>query len=1554
MNNKQSSVVPFKVRSVQTGTDITENIKLTSVESKGTSVPFFKANDNDTFTVINADQNEDKLIDAVFKFDVTDLNKTYSLQAESKVNVKKYAAGTFEGKLLTNKGRIITTRATYQGTFEIQAFYQGQPLPASEFSLDPNSFGVVGTFVSSEDQPDGFTKKITWKGAVTPGAYDRLELMLIRKTDNTNAIPGFNRASVICAVAISGTGDARLQMAFPNTLDRRINGCVGFIQRVYPIVIWDSTVIALNDSRLTVNAMNITPDRQQGASKFSHAPATEEYIECTITSNTGADPNYNLNFVWDMKFKLTPSTTTVNVRSPLCFFVPQTDAEKPTITLKQISTPVPNKEQKLIWSAIDLTTADYSWLPFTVVGANFITGSIIIRTTTNAVISSIDISGLTVDQVGRYIEQIKTVGIAQKITIVGTLGCPRVYNNLPVYGVDPVGTKPLVIDVPEGKYSSYAMPAEKLNNTGDNYVIIGIKEENQNNFSGASVTNFKATGALDKVSAPSLNTDGSFAINIIGNKNNGEVLVTADITGPAPESRTYKYSKTLMVSGNDQIVITPKTVPVKVWDSLSEVPFTVTSSGTDVTSQIRNLKLVANEYIKEDPENPGRWVVDTAPTAGASKSTFFTFEVNVTGNWKPKVAYGIYQIAAWSGKVLDVTMKEKVIGASTAQDTNYELVGTFKGKPAGNMLELVNHGSLDGNVKLVSQTPSGDNNSLKVTIRASTSLTSPNRTNAPTVTSLKVKLKGTDGDIENLNAVTINDINYFVMSDILGVYGMGSGISGALGSVQFPRTNINGTGSQTELYLFKNGVRVPLDSPDIEFYPRIGTVSGNDRGEIACTLAGGLGTTLYLKITRGFIGNNNGYYNPWRFRLASDPDKYKCEPAPNDANFWVYPNSGTQVQDTVLDTADTVIPGIKNKIKFTLKNSNNKLTNPRLLSNKIIPIPTNGNAIILSEGYTLEKDPTDQSKFILEFTAGTSGTSLRITGPVSDPTFSGLSYLNVEIPVPKAEFVTEPIDTEFNGINGAETEIKFKVTLADKPVTGATVNGNLFTPAGTVNQAKNFKEIGEGVYSLVVVGKGIQGEGSVKFTLTGGGVISEVTLTPLNATIDSSKFKLTFDQTEISGKKGDRIKITGKLVNGETNYNLDDSGVVWSFDPTDVVTIAMRDKTAITLEISQEVPYDKTTTVKIKANVGGMITETPLDVKTLGVLVVTKTDPTVSVWDKSDVAPLKFMMGTKDVTSTINSISFVETDLVKHNGLKGGYQIISDKAIPETKQDVVYTYKYDANSEEVQITVPFTINSYDGKELVITHRYTATATGPNGEFLTYTGGYAPIYFSGKLKGIPVGELTVTQLSGAQYVKPEATAIGYDDKSKETSYRFNGNASNTVVNGTMSLKVKIKSATGDVEGIDYVVDMMGITVIKDEETLYASQPDPYVFKGKFGDEQLTKLIVYYGKTQIPLTDSKLVVGPTNDSKVAVVANSLSKDSLKLQFTSDTDAEIPNTGFSIALKYTNPSNAVKTANASMVYNQLPRYQQLTLGEGFQTTGEGDIETPVTLKQFVLKPE
>lgn len=1544
MNNKQSSVVPFKVRSAQTGTDITENIKLTSVESKGTSVPFFKANDNDTFTVINADQNEDKLIDAVFKFDVTDLNKTYSLQAESKVNVKKYTPGTFEAKVLTNNGLFLNGAVKQQRYFDYVAKYQGQELPNTEFLFlsGSNVFNGYASFDKEENLPDGKTNRVYYTPLYEANG-NTIDFKILRKNASDSTLVGDGNCIVPMRAIFAKNASGSLNAFFPNTSDAGVVGPLNAIVRIYPIVTWNGNVVPLNSPALKIAKLDkttVTPN-QSGASKFDILGTTETYIECKITS-VEPTPGRNPGFTW----RLTYGNVDLDLNGSNVLLK---DGILDPIELTNLKPLNPNALQKLTFTASLSKTAEWSAF-LSVSGAIFASGSLIIRSKNNsAIISSADISGLTPDQVGRYIKELTTPGVESIVTVSGVIDCYRIRGSENMAGTTPVAIKPLIIDVAEGKYTSYAMPAEKLNNTGDNYVIIGIKEENQDKFSGASVTNFKATGALDKASAPSLNADGSFAINIIGNKNNGEVLVTADIIGPAPESRTYKYSKTLMVSGNDQIVITPKTVPVKVWDSLSEVPFTVTSSGTDVTSQIRNLKLVANEYIKEDPENPGHWVVDTAPTAGASKSTFFTFEVNVTGNWKPKVAYGIYQIAAWTGKVLEVE-SDGIIGASKLKETTYVVKPKYKKEPIADKIEIV----LPSNAgfTVVKTTPSEDNTELTVTVKATTTTGSKDVYNPITVIKgIGYKLKNSQGTTENVDIVHL-DSKLFSNEDYLALYGSIEKVGGPYGALGA----FAATSGVSEVYVFINGDRISLNDYKLSAYflDNGSNISSPSIKANAFSYIGGEDTTLYVRITKpklNITDTAHQYYSPWAMLYGDGGvnDQYKCV---TKNNFWVNPTTTTETPLLTLHEPGEVKPGVENTIRCRVSNSGTLLENMNLITGKLVPIPEN--CIDLTKEYSISLDPNDNKYLIIKFTASTIGGNVYVRGGVTASGISGIPVLSDGLAIPKPTLAASLIDNGFNGINGAETEIKFKVTSIDKPVTGATVNGNLFTPAGTVNQAKNFKEIGEGVYSLVVVGKGVQGEGSVKFTLTGGGVISEVTLAPLNATIDSSKFKLTFDQTEISGKKGDRIKITGKLVNGETNYNLDDSGVVWSFDPTDVVTIAMRDKTSITLEISQEIPYDKTTTVKIKANVGGMITETPLDVKTLGVLVVTKTDPTVSVWDKSDVAPLKFMMGTKDVTSTINSISFVETDLVKHNGLRGGYQIISDKAIPETKQDVEYTYKYAADSEEVKVTVPFTINSYDGKELVITHRYTATSTGPNGEFLTYTGGYAPIYFSGKLKGIPVGELTVTQLGGAQYAKCGATAISYDDKSKETAYRFDGNASNTVVNGAMSLKVKIKSATGDVEGIDYVVDQINVTVIKDEETLYASQPDPYVFKGKFGDEQLTKLIVYYGKTQIPLTDSKLVVGPTNDSKVAVVANSLSKDSLKLQFTGDTDAEIPNTGFSIALKYTNPSNAVKTANASMVYNQLPRYQQLTLGEGFQTTGEGDIETPVTLKQFVLKPE
>ena len=1551
MDNKQSAVVPFRVRSVQTGTDITENIKLKEVDVKGgTPVPFFKANDNDTFTVINADQDKDTLVDAVFKFDVEDLGQTYSLEAESKVNIKAYPKGTLEATIVTNNGRAITGIKNAQGYFDIQAKFQGQPLSNAKFQFlsRGNEFGGKATIDRQEKLSDNLTVRVFF----TPTSDSRGEMVELRILRN-DAVDSTKEGDAWIAAKTIMIFWPGLMLAWPSGYDRYPIGPVNSVSRLYPIVTYNGKVIKLNDPSLVLKPVNITSQspREVGASRFSEVGRNEEYVDYKITSADPAGSGETLTFTWEVKYGSVsmdpyPKATPTLVR----------DQPYDAVTLNSLNSLIPNTKQKAIFSAS--LREGVTWMYWTPVGAKFISGKAILKVASNnTVLETIDIAGLTPDQIGRYMQEVSTKGVGQVLVITGgILGCPRGTDGK-VYGVTPVACQELSIPIPEGSYDSYAMPFEKLNNKDDNYVIIGIKEQNSDTFSGATITGLKATGALERVSSPSRNPDGSFAINVIGNGSNGEVLVTADVTGPAPENRLYKYNKILKVSGFDQIVITPKDVPVKVWDVLSETPFTVTSNGTDITSQIRNLKLVPNEYIIEDPDNPGKWVVDTAPTAGATKSTFFTFEVNVSGNWKPKVGFGRYQIGAWNGVTIVASIPENLVIAGVGKEGYFDLDVKYKGKPGADKIELDNFGTRANMFQLVSQEPIENNTKLRVKVTGvnignGVGNGEPAINNGIPTSNFKFRLKGTTGDT-NLNSVTIPEVKCFVPKDGLILYGYGGGIRGGAGEVLSGKVTYNTT-TQAQTYIFLNGERIPLDSPRLEVYHEVGNdIRPPNSGLSACQFAGGSGTTIYLRITRGYPQSGAGYFNPIRFKVKNpDGTEVVWTSKDSSANFWVYPTNTSMANNVVVVPSGEVKPGVRNKLKLTFTSGGTQLTNPNVISKIIFPWPEAGNAIDMTQDYSLVKDPNDPNAYIFDFMAGTTGDRIILRGGITGSNFSGIQYYDGSIDVPKAALIAEPIDTEFNGVEGAETEMKFKVTLTGKPVTGAVISKGGIATGGSPASAKDFKEIGDGVYSVVVVGGGHEGKGFVTFFLFDGTTENQVPLEPIYGVIDSSNFKLDLTPTEISGKKGDRITLTGSLTNGETNFKFDDSSVAWSFDPADTISVVSRTADTMVVQIDKEVPYDQVVPVKVQVNSRGLKTETTISVTLTGALVVTVLEPKVDVWFSTTNPPLKFMLGNKDVTSSVNAISFVETSLVKHNGLKGGYQIISDKAIPTTKQNVSYTYKYAADTPEVNVEVPFTINEYDGKELVLTAEVPPNYRGENGEWIMYSGGFSSMQFSGKLRGVPVGALDFVSMPvGSGYCTPSG-AMTYDNASGRSTMRFDfakvGVAYTEVI---VNLKLKGTPNNEIITNVNGGPARFRLTLVDSNKPFIVSDTVPGRVTGKLGDEMPMEIIAYYNDKQVALNDPKVTISKPTDPRIEIVPGSITKNGLRLRFTEDTDVTYIGNNVGLTITYMDPKNVKQTANTSFSFQHIPFYEKLEMVDGFQTSGEGT--DTIVLTQAVKNP-
>lgn len=1533
MENKKAYAVPFKVRSVQTGTDITENIKLTAVESKGTSVPFFQANNNDTFTVTNADQEKDTLVDVVFKFDVNDQGKDYSLEAETKINVRAYGPGTFEVTYITNNGRFIGGVKGVQNYFDYQAKYQGVQLKGTEFKFLSEISGSYtpflgrATFDKEENLPDGITNRVYYTPTLevnTPNVEFRV--IRVDSTKPTVGGDGFNITNL--GMVFSPVANGYLQAIQPSNLDRYVTGSKGTRVRIYPIVFWNGNSIPLNTPNLKIEKIDITLQNQQGGRRLSMYTPTKDSIDFVIDSVAPPDQGKNLNFT--LRFTYSGKDfdlTTVTV--------PKQESTFPTVSLTPVNELKPNLTQDAIFKGDPIDSTKWPWIYFNSSKAKFEKGTGVLRDVgTNVVLETISLDGLTPDQIGRYIQSIKTKGSHQTFTISGTLNCPRGVKG-DVYGTNPVPVIPLVIDVPESGFISWVQP-DVINNVGDNYLAISIQEE----IEGVKIDlaargdKFTVTGAATSVSQPASGTNGKLVVNVIGNGNNGEVLLTGDVYGPAPTNRLYKYSKLINAIPSDGVVITSSTVPVKVWDVLDTPPFIVKVDGVDQTNSIRNLKLIPNGNIIYDVDNPGKWVVDTAKTTGESVSTFFEFQVMVKGKWVDKVAYGIYQIDRWSGRVFEINDFDGLIGTSTAQDTSYAINPRYKGAPCADMVELASLGSVLGaSAKLVSATPSDDNKTLVITLRGTRALAAPNKSNAPvTLTGMKYGIKGSDQTTENVDLITRNTDLGFMTADNLAIFGVGFCVSGPQYGIGEIRNN-GRNGSTSVIYVYKNGVRVNLGDPDLYMYSVQGT--GNNNNLVSWEWVGGSGTTGYGRMTRASLGTGvwDGYFNPIRGRLNSDPNKYSYNPQGTDSNFWAFPNPSSTVYETVLDTASTIIPGVRNKIKITLKCNNVKLTNPTTMTINVTSSPGD----LMGTDYVLEKDPNDDSAYILDCMLGNAGGSILLRGVIKDPTVPGLLYLNATVPVPKAVLVPTVLNNKFNAQSGAETVIKFNLTMSDTPVLGATNVSPSISVGGSVGSAKEFKEIGGGVYSVTVVGAGTTGNGFATFNILANGVTQQIHLDPLIGEIDSSKFKLMFTPKTITGKKGDKVKLAASLTNDGTVVTVDNQGIDFTFKPPGVIRVNVREKDSVTFEILKEVPEDQTTDVEVTVKFQGMTTSDTITTTLIGVMAIDAPEQNVKVWDRSNNLPFTVKMNGEATVIPSGSYGFTETENVKLGSDTSIWMITANGAQEPKTQIVTFWFRLptDANTVKRQVDVTFNIAKYDGREFVIKVN-SPTAVRVNG--------LAGVSIVGTYRGLPIsGNLGVTKDVIQQ------TALREETKSSAGRVTFDLRATSEVVYRGKQEYI-ISRGTGSVDGVDVTTASFELTSWSESKPLAIRSITPSTVDGKLGDKFPVDIELYYRGQLLPL-NKESVTGPIYEPSgvIKTTDGSVIASGVTVEFIKDITENTLVNNVNVTFNYSGQTGA---KNIEVIQHSTEL--KLTMGEGFQTTGSGDINNPLTLKQSVLKPE
>ncbi|AEV89643.1 hypothetical protein OBP_206 [Pseudomonas phage OBP] len=925
------------------------------------------------------------------------------------------------------------------------------------------------------------------------------------------------------------------------------------------------------------------------------------------------------------------------------------------------------------------------------------------------------------------------------------------------------------------------------------------------------------------------------------------------------KSDTMDINVTVQPNLIKDLVYTDKPISTSIWQSGDELPFTITNAaGEDASDKLKKVEMVPNTYITADTEGGKLWYVETAETTARDVKTTFNLTFEVDGKEFTSQVTATFKLAAWNGVTLEIIKPTEVIGASIAQDTTFIVYPIYKGKPAADKVELSDlGGTLGGYTTLVKQEASEDNKTLTITLRARATHASPNKQATPlTLTGVKYKVKGTPGTVEGKDVVTRSSDLGFINGDYLSMYNVGWCFTGRQNEVTYMRSGSR-TGPAAIVYAILNGVRIPLEDTKLTMYSIFGQATGNTNGNIAWEWVGGTGTTVWGRITRPTLGGTEGYFNPIRAYYSTPEGSKDWTPSPppaTDSNFWVYATSGNLGIAVTSETV-TATPATQNELKFKLRVGSTALTTPVVYNPKLIPAPSNGNAMIASEGYSVINDPDDADGLILKFTAGHTGDTLNLKGAVTSPNSGGRVSLDTTIVVPKSP-VTPTLDApSYTADENHQVTVKFKL---DQKRYG--VEAPYTFPNGTLS--------------------GI--------TVTGG----------------SNAGLLALDENGYYGIILDLVTSGNAVITG-----------------------------TITDEGNWKYPFTVTAPVVREYNL--TVTDAPVGVK---------------VWDFGTTPPFKVMEGTTDLTSRVTNLKVVPNDHVVQKD--AGWLITSSTEIPATSVLTDFTYQLTGDSVVRNASGTFNIAEYDGAEFILKLMNPGT---PRGDVTVAAGGTARINVSGWYRGEKISSnpgFTVKEILVAGNIKSiEGVNFMGDTKLYDCPIQpGNSVAIPNIISFTRT------GATGSVEGVDYAVLTIPITTFT-ANTTNVNQTETAI-TGVFGDEIEIHADMRYGSSPLTLdnstTNNNGVVSVTvkDNAAIEMVPNSLTPTSFKVRFKGEVfDETVVQTSIDYSMKI--GTNAAQVVNRPLTVTQQSTSVALVLSEGFQTSGEGDKDHPLTLTQSSVLP-
>ena len=114
--------------------------------------------------------------------------------------------------------------------------------------------------------------------------------------------------------------------------------------------------------------------------------------------------------------------------------------------------------------------------------------------------------------------------------------------------------------------------------------------------------------------------------------------------------------------------------------------------------------------------------------------------------------------------------------------------------------------------------------------------------------------------------------------------------------------------------------------------------------------------------------------------------------------------------------------------------------------------------------------------------------------------------------------------------------------------------------------------------------------------------------------------------------------------------------------------------------------------------------------------------------------------------------------------------------------------------------------------------------------------------------------------------------------------------------------------------------------------------------------VVECLAYYGKNALDLTGEDIVIEIDGD-RVELVPGSVTEKGFTLQF-------VKNIGVDVTadqnVRVYNSATPALTTTGKISITQIGDFKTIEMGEGFQTTGAGDQNNPVTLNQTAKLPD